>query len=129
MEMYLDALSQSDKNEVKFVQSDKSIVFGDGIRKRALKRTVIHIRLGRKLGLPSVDVAEASIPLLLSVETMEKCKANIVISTMVARVMDEKIPIRRINRLLTISISTFSEECVLKCIGTIESVNRDQILN
>ena len=59
---------------------------------------------------------------------MEKCEANIDIPTMVARVMDENIRIPRINILLTISINTFSEESVLKCIGSIDSVNRDQIL-
>ena len=77
MSSYIDSLRESDKSLVESCTSEKKYRFGDGQEVSVQKRINIPVYSGQTRAILSVDVVSASIPLLLSNQSLKKGNATI----------------------------------------------------
>ena len=71
---YIDNLSESDRKDIEITKSNQSFTFGDGRGIRSKRKMKIPVWMGGIQGTLTTDVVEAEIPLLLSINVMERAK-------------------------------------------------------
>ena len=76
-DIYLQSLSDTDRQRVTTMQSSSKFKFGDGETVESKYSAMIPCALGKKAILIAVEVVESDIPLLLSSETMKRLKINL----------------------------------------------------
>ena len=76
-DIYLQSLSDTDRQRVTTMQSSSKFKFGDGETVESKYSAMIPCTLGKKAILIAVEVVESDIPLLLSSETMKRLKINL----------------------------------------------------
>ena len=72
MKDYIRTLSEEDQHDIKISPSKQSFTFGDGRAVKANRRMRIPVWMGGDSGSLTTDVVESNIPLLLSINVMEK---------------------------------------------------------
>ena len=71
---YIDNLSESDRKDIEITKSNQSFTFGDGRGIKSQRKMKIPVWMGGIQGTLTTDVVEAEIPLLLSINVMERAK-------------------------------------------------------
>ena len=74
MENYIENLSENDRKDIEITNSSQSFTFGDGRGVRSKRKMKIPVWMGGIRCSLTTDVVEAEIPLLLSINVMERAK-------------------------------------------------------
>ena len=77
LDLYVESLSEEDKNLVTFSSSNKSYKFGIGPSEKAIAAVKFPVYLGSKKVLLEADVLKQDLPLLLSKATMKRAYAKL----------------------------------------------------
>ena len=74
MDAYIENLSENDRKDIEITKSSQSFTFGDGRGVRSKRKMKIPVWMGGIRCSLTTDVVEAEIPLLLSINVMERAK-------------------------------------------------------
>ena len=74
MKDYIENLSENDRKDIEITNSSQSFTFGDGRGVRSKRKMKIPVWMGGIRCSLTTDVVEAEIPLLLSINVMERAK-------------------------------------------------------
>ena len=90
---YLETLSEEDLRKCVYKSSSNNFKFGDSSCFSSIKQAIIPAIIGNKEVLIKTDVIKSDIPLLLSMSSMIKAKANLDFPTGTIKIFGQRIPL------------------------------------